>query len=175
MTQFWTTPKKIAFTIALAVIVWMLVGCNPYANDKFFPMPLPSPSGGDTDAMYLQHLYATYNEQYFHNRLTTTPYITMDLANENEADTECTGDDGSGCTIRFNLHYVAAPRTAQSVLLHEMCHIKVWKTHISQAVFPPDSSSEFYHDRVWRSCMLSLDAEGAFRVINIDYYREDIH
>jgi hypothetical protein len=171
--KFWTLPKKIAFTVALGVIAWMLFGCG--SRDKFFPTPLPSTTGGDTDAMYLQHLYATYNEQYFQNRLTLTPVITVDLTGPNEADTGCDGNDGTGCTIRFNLHYTAAPRTAQSVLLHEMCHIKVWKTHVSTDSFPPDPASEFYHDRSWRSCMLSLDAEGAFRVINIDYYREDVH
>lgn len=174
--KFWTNPKKVALVVILAVIVSILFGCAaPISTDKVFNMPIPTSANGDTDAAYLQHLYETYNEQYFNNHLTRIPKIDVDNHTaRNEADTGC-DDDAIECTISFNLHFTAAPRTAQSVLLHEMCHIKVWKSHVTHDRFPPDPASEFYHDRSWRSCMLALDAAGAFRVINIDFYREDIH
>jgi SprT-like family len=175
-STFWTTPKKIAFTIILAVAVWYMFGCANHPHDIYVDIPAPTTSNHDTDAAYLQHLYETYNEQYFGSHLTLTPKITVvDETNTYMADTECKGDDGTDCTLTFNLHYVAAPRTAQSTLLHEMCHIKVWNKHLVKGAFPPDPGSEFYHDRSWRACMLGVDAAGAFRQINIDFYHEDIH
>lgn len=166
--KFWTLPKKIALTIMLAIIAWMLFGCS---DDKFFEHPIPTSANGDTDVTYLERLYATYNEQYFQKRLPLSVKIDIDNHTTNIADTVC-NQQATDCSISFNMKYAAAPRVAEAVMLHELCHIKLWEKHVSHDVFPPSSGSEFYHDSSWRSCMLSLDAQGAFRIINIDYYRE---
>ena len=170
MKPFWTTWKKIVFTIALAVLFWALLGCSQPYHETVIEIATPATSNGDTDAAFLQHAYASYNDQLFGNHLTKTPKIDVDLHNSDMANTTC-DDDGTNCTLSFNLKYVAAPRAAQAVLLHEMCHIKVWSKHLSNE---HDAGSEFYHDRSWRTCMLGLDAQGAFRQINIDYYHEEI-
>lgn len=174
MTQpktFWTTPKKIALTVVLAVMVWLAFGCSQ-PSEKFFQHAIPATANGETDAAYLQHMYAIFNDQYFHNRLTQTPVINTELTGDDMAETVCNNNDGTACKMSFNLHFTASPRVAEGVMLHEMCHVKVWPSHIYVGDFPPASGSEFYHDRVWRACMLSLDTQGAFRVINIDYYQE---
>lgn len=171
---FWTTPKKIAITIALTVLVWMLFGCAyPSHADILVETAAHATLNGDTDAAFLQHEYASFNDQLFGNHLTKTPKIDIDLHNTDMADTTCT-NDGTDCTLSFNMRYVAAPRIAESILLHEMCHIKVWSKHLPPSGENPNPGSEFYHDRSWRACMLSLDSSGAFRQINIDFYHEDI-
>lgn len=163
--KFWTLPKKIAFTIALAILIWALFGCARSIHVD------ESVGSADTDAAFLQREYASYNDQLFGNHLTKTPKIDTDLHSDSMADTTCV-NDGTNCTLSFNLHYVAAPRIADIVLLHEMCHIKLWSKHMPPPGESPNSGSEFYHDRSWRACMLSLDLNGAFRNINIDYYHE---
>jgi len=129
------------------------------------------PMAGDTDQKYLERQYRVYNQQYFDNKLPE-PKIDTRLNNLYEAQTVC-NTDGNNCSISFNLHYVAARRTAQGTLLHEMCHIKTWTKHLNSSLLPPSADSEFYHDKSWRGCMLQLDAQGVFRVINIDFYREE--
>jgi len=173
MKPFWTTWKKVVFTIALAVAFWLLFGCSGHSRDTIVETAAPTSSNGDTDAVFLRHTYTSYNEQLFGNHLTKTPKIDVDLHNNDMADTTCENDDGTDCTLSFNLRYVAAPRAAQTVLLHEMCHIKLWSKHLAPSG-EHDAGSEFYHDRSWRACMLSLDASGAFRQINIDYYHEEM-
>lgn len=169
--KFWTVWKQIAFTIMLAILAVVLFGCSP-PSEKFVDVPLPSASNGETDAAYLQHLYEIYNEQYFQNHLDKAPKINIELTGNNMADTWCDNPDGTGCAIRFNMHYVAAPRVGQTTILHEMCHIKVWpQTFANQPLLP---STVYDHGRSWRSCMLALDMQGAFRQINIDFYNEEV-
>ena len=172
-TVFWTTPKKVVLVVILAVLSSWLLGCQR-SKEKFVPLPAPTASNGDTDAAYLERLYETYNDQYFGNRLTRTPIIDVENEGPDMADSWCDNQDGTGCHISFDLHYTAAPRTAQSVLLHEMCHIKTWSFYADKKVPPGSDYSRLFHGKEWRGCMLSLDAQGAFREINIDYYYENL-
>ena len=157
---------KIIITIILAVICSALFGCaessDPtpaHPGDRYVMVPI---GGDETTVEFLQDSYRIYNEEYFHNRLTKTPKIRIVNNMEAMADTVC---DFGSCTMRFNPRYSAAPRVASLNLLHEMCHIKVW----GQEGVGGNS-----HDRVWRSCMLSLDMQGAFRELLIDRYQEDM-
>jgi hypothetical protein len=170
--KFWTVPKKVILVIMLAIWAsWMFGGSHPL--DKSIDLPKPMASNGDIDTAYLQKLYVIYNDQYFDNRLTKTPEINVELNSEDMADTQC-DDSAADCEIRFNLHYTAAPRVAQQALLHEMCHIRNWSKNLPQDRPAFMDQKAYDHNRGWRTCMLALDAAGAFRQINIDYYREEV-
>ena|SRR5208337_305062 len=156
------TRDKILLAIVLAFLVSWLFGCGK----QDCPVSAPSSTTGETDTAYLERVYRTYNDGYFQNRLTQTPKIDMDES-QNMATTICK-EDGS-CFMHFNFHYVAAPRVARYVMLHEMCHIKTWDKDMQKI---GGNWEQVDHGKVWRSCMLQLDAEGAFREILIDNYEE---
>lgn len=130
-------------------------------QEHFIRIPSTTSASGDVDTLYLNRLYATFNESYFGNKLTKTPKIDM---NETEfmASTLC-NNGTTDCVIHFNPKYILAPRAAALTMLHEQCHVKTWET-----------TEQGDHGRKWRSCMLQLDAEGAFREIIIDNYRENM-
>jgi hypothetical protein len=167
------TRTKILLTIALAVVVWALFGCEggpsiPAKPQEHF-VALPSPTEfGVTDLPYLRNLYATYNEAYFRNRLPKGDDIDIDLAEPKFMASTMCNDDGTQCNIKFNEKFTGAPRVADFTMLHEMCHVKTWGKDLNSKGEQAD------HGRVWRSCMLQLDAEGAFREIIIDNYTEDM-
>lgn len=151
------TRDKILLTILLAVVFFWIFGCGGHVS-------VPAPSNGTVDAAYLQHAYTAYNDEYFQNKLTKTAVIDMDEPNNaNMASTMC-GD--GGCIIHFNPKYVVAPRTGDEVLLHEMCHEKTWMQDMDSLGMQID------HGKHWRSCMLNLDTQGAFRELLIDDYAE---
>ena len=156
-----STTEKIILAVLLAFIVWGLLGCN---RDRI--VYLPEPTSGRPDVQYLNRLYDVYNQEYFRNRLSSAVDIDLDESELHYmASTQCK-DDGTDCTIHFNLSYTLAPRVAQFTMLHEMCHIKTWKRSMELG--------EGDHDRLWRGCMLQLDAEGAFREIIIDNFKEEL-
>ncbi len=85
------------------------------------------------------------------------------LEKKEMATTWCTK---SGCILSFNPKYVLAPRVADSTMLHEMCHLKLWDKEVDT------KGTQVYHGKMWQNCMLQLDAQGIFREIIIDNYRE---
>lgn len=108
--------------------------------------------------------YAGANDEYFGGKLPKNVTITLDETNSGFMASTMVHSDGT-FWIQFNPKYTAAERVANITLLHEMCHIKVWpQTH--DDMFADD------HGPLWRGCMLSLDAQGAFRQQIIDGYRE---
>lgn len=155
-----TRRTKILLTLLLAVLAFNLV------RERFVRILSATSVGGDVDVQYLTNLYAVYNESYFGNKLTKTPKIDM---NETKfmASTMC-NDGMTDCVIHFNPKYILAPRVSDFTMLHEQCHIKTWETDVKT------SGEQADHGRVWRSCMLQLDAEGAFREIIIDHFQEDM-
>ena len=153
------TRYKILITILLAVLFWDLFGCAPEHTAVSATTILET---NRVTVGYLETLYAVDNEAFFHNKLP--PATTIDLLEEKDmASTLC---ENGVCNIKFNLKYVAARRTVALVMLHEMCHIKVWNKEMD--VF----GQQVEHGKLWRSCMLELDAAGAFREILIDNYSE---
>lgn len=166
----WTVGEKIIFTILLAVLFSALFGCA--APQTIGDRPAAHALAGDADAAYVRGLYPVYNARYFGGHLPTDTVFNYELGADNIAETRCLNDDGTGCTISFNEHFAAAQRTAETTLLHEMCHIKVWKTHLLKDKPALDDENVFYHNKSWQTCMLVIDMQGAFREINIDYYTE---
>ena len=170
-TKFWTTPKKIVLTIVLAVIASWLFGCNSQPQYSAGSIYVDvAPPAGDTDEPYLQRLYAGYNDLYFDNKLPKDTQFFNTLGGSNMADTVC-DDLGQNCIMRFNPHYTAAPRTAESTMLHEMCHVKVWTRLLDSNRPAMQDQKEYAHSKPWQSCMLILDTEGALRRNQIDYYQ----
>ncbi len=103
-------------------------------------------------------------EGLFQNKLPKDSEINL-FEETDMASTMCQ-DDGTGCVVKFNLKYVLARRVAEFTMLHEQCHIKIWNKELDS------SGQQVEHGKVWRTCMLQLDATGAFREILIDGYSE---
>lgn len=163
---------KIVLVILLgAVLVWL------FGHEQIDPQ---SSGGGtiviefpsqDTNEALLKRLYATYNDMYFDNKLPKDTQFSNDLGGTNNmADTGC-DNLGQNCTMRFNPHYTAAWRTAEGTMLHEMCHVKTWTRLLDENRPPMMDPQEYAHSDPWQACMLGLDAMGALRRINIDYYK----
>jgi len=150
-----TTRNKVLLTILLAVIFWAIFGCTPRVTTNS-----STRVANDVTVSYLRQSYATYNEEFFRNRLPKDTHIDMSPETDDMATTSC-NLEGTGCVLHFNPRYVLASRVADFTMLHEMCHIKTWG---------PESVK---HGRVWRACMMQLDLQGAFRDIIIDRYWED--
>lgn len=157
-----TTREKVWIAIILAVIFWTVFGCSCPKHDHWVDLP-PTSTEGVTDQKFLESLYTVDNEGYFQNRLLhTTEIVTFDdPLIKKMAYTQC-DDEVTYCTISFNLAYSLAGRTAAYTMLHEQCHIKTWGKEGNG------------HGKVWRSCMLQLDSQGAFRELLIDNYSEDM-
>jgi hypothetical protein len=141
------TSHKIVLTIILAALCVAIFGCAS-----------PQTSRGEINLQYLRDTYASYNELYFHNRLKPAE---IEIGDSDYMATTLCGNGGADCRIRFNPRYTLAPRVASITMLHEMCHVKYW-------------GEDTDHGKLWRSCMLQLDAVGAFREILIDNYSEDL-
>lgn len=167
---FWTTPKKIAITILLALLASALFGCAS-VSEQAVRFPPRTENNGDTDLDFLKKSYSAYNSGYFNDKLSKNTRISYDLGGLDMADTAC-DNNGDYCVMRFNPHYVAAPRVANGVMLHEMCHIKTWTKSLEADRPAMQDKSRYDHNKSWRSCMLELDMHDAFREINIDYYTE---
>jgi hypothetical protein len=168
MTQpnkFWTTGKKIALTIVLAVIATWLFGCDYVRKQTRTYVDNDS----DVNADELKKIYNNYNDLYFDNKLPTDTKFYYDLTGSNMADTGC-DDEGKNCVMRFNPKFTAAYRVAQGTMLHEMCHEKVWTKLLDKDRPAMEDQRAYDHSFVWQGCMLSLDTMGAFRHVNIDYY-----
>jgi len=101
--------------------------------------------------------YDQYNEQYFQNKL---PHDTViDFSEHGPYMATTSTSDGVHFRIAFNEKYAVAARYDHVTLLHEMCHIAT----------PGEEENEGHGPR-WRTCMLVVEAEGAFRAALIDGY-----
>ena len=119
---------------------------------------VPSPTAALSVAQ-LQTTYDAFNEEYFANSLPKNTVVDYD---EYDDDFMATTQviSGKRFHIALNENYTGGARNARLVLLHEQCHIKTWGQDRDQ------------HGKLWRSCMLQLDMQGAFREQLIDGYRE---
>jgi hypothetical protein len=154
-----TTREKVLLTILLAVIASWLSGCNSSSASTSDELP---------NVAFFQQIYDTYNNQYFDNKLPKT--VDIDLLEPNDkfmASTMC-DSIGVNCKIHFNMKYVSADRVARITMKHEMCHVKTWMKDMDSL------GMQVEHGKIWRSCMLQLDIQGAFRQDIIDGYVEEI-
>lgn len=96
--------------------------------------------------------YRVFNEQYFDNKLPKD--VVIDYGESVDMASTIQMSDGR-FHLAFNDRFVAAPRILNIILLHEQCHVKTWK-------------ESPMHGPEWRTCMVGLDAMGAFRTELID-------
>lgn len=165
--------NKILLVVFLGVLASWLFGCSDtptYSSGQIVVDFHPETTTGDVDEPFLRQLYSSYNDLYFDNKLPKDTTVALSLGGNLMADTGCENDNGTECEIRVNPHFVVAGRTAENVMLHEMCHEKVWSRTLEANRSPMEDKWAYDHGKAWQSCMLSLDAMGAFRKINIDNY-----
>jgi hypothetical protein len=141
------TRYKILITIAAALLYFYLVQSHgaPSVAAVYSEAELPA-------------VYADLNEEYFDGQLPKD--AAVDFAERDDRYAAMTRQIASGrFHIALNKDYVAAMETTRLAILHEDCHVKTWGQELDQ------------HGRLWLSCMLALDAEGAFRDQIIYRYR----
>lgn len=146
---------KIVITIALAMLaVWLQDQWDKHCHA----------SVGRCEG--LNAWYDEYNANYFENELPKNVVIDYGEYNPDFMATTSKMSDGR-FHIAFNEEFTKAPRVAHIVLYHEMCHVKTFDEDDLETKYSLGGS----HGPRWRTCMLILDAEGAFRHELIDAYK----
>lgn len=107
----------------------------------------------------LDRRYASNNSEFFDDKLPKDTVIDWaEHGSDNMATTSVLPD--GRFHIAFNEKYCLADRTAHMVLLHEQCHVRTFSEITS------DPRTE--HGPRWRTCMLNLYQQGAFKNELID-------
>lgn len=147
---------KIVITIGLAFLtVWL--------QNRFDKQTAHAVSGRCEG---LPVWYADFNEEYFQNKLPKDTEVDYGEYRTEFMATTSRMKDGR-FHIAFNEDQTKAPRIAHLFLLHEMCHVKTFFEDDPETRDTPGGS----HGPLWRSCMLTLEMEGANRAILIDAYK----
>lgn len=134
------------------------LGENPHIATKIVPAIL---GGNDEPTVSdLLGFYEEYNQQFFGNKLPEN--TTVDYSEADGAMARTTLFNSGRYHIGLNRKYSSANRTARLMVLHEMCHIK----YFSEA-----DEKGLDHGPLWRSCMLTIELQGANRAILIDRYQ----
>jgi len=144
------TRTKILITIALAGLYFALSQ----------HLSAPAVAGKDLPKD-LDKWYAVYNTEFFDDKLPRNPVIDWGEYDGNRMASTTVLPDGR-FHIAFNEKYCLAERTARLVLLHEQCHVQTF-SEVNR-----DPKSE--HGPRWRTCMLNLYQQGAFKKTLIDGY-----
>lgn len=105
----------------------------------------------------LQSQYSSNNDRFFDNKLPKK--VVIDYSETNPLYMATTTEHEDGFHISFNRAFARAGRVDEYLLLHESCHIVAWSDGVG-------------HEARWRTCMLGIDAQGGFREIFIDGYKE---
>lgn len=96
----------------------------------------------------LQRAYRHFNKKWFDNKLPQE-IDTLFSPVDNDLYGYVEMDDNGDWILQINPKYFVDSRIWKMVLLHEMCHIKLY----------PDLS----HGKKWQSAMVELAGKGAFR------------
>jgi len=140
---------RVLITIGLAVL------CSRWVQLCGAPIP----TTGALSVSQLRQAYEEFNEEYFANSLPKDTVVDYGEYDFNDmASTQRLPD--RRFHIALNESYTGGARVARLMILHEDCHIKTWLQEPAK------------HGKLWRSCMLQLDLQGAFREQLIDGYRE---
>lgn len=146
----------------ILLVIFAAILCSWLAqNARLRPMPTPAAA---YSTKKLQETYAGFNGQYFQNSLPKDVVIDYSEYNPEYAATTRPLPDGR-FHIAINETYAGAERMLLITILHEECHVKTWDLDMG-------AGGNDMHGKHWRACMLQLDAQGVFREIIIDGYRE---
>lgn len=138
------TRTKILIAVAAALVYF-------YCQQRFMaPCSTRSDLPKDLDKYYSQ-----YNSEFFNDTLPRDVVIDWGEYNTDRLASTSKLSDGR-FHIAFNEQYTSAGRVARLVLLHEQCHIATW------------SEQPLEHGPRWRTCMLNLYQQGAFKADLID-------
>lgn len=111
----------------------------------------------------LKNLYDMNNERYFGHKLPTDTVVDWGESDDKYMATTDKMSDGR-FHVAFNGNWTRGDQTTEFVMLHEMCHVKLWD----------GTQKGTEHGPKWRACMLELDSMGAFREILINEYKENL-
>lgn len=104
----------------------------------------------------LDELNEGFNSEYFDEKLPDNIVIDWGEYDENKMGSTNVLKDGR-FHIALNAKYSAAYRTAALILLHEDCHVLTWT-----------EEPKVMHGPRWKTCMLNLYQQGAFKPFLID-------
>lgn len=107
----------------------------------------------------LDKQYQIYNSEFFNDKLPRDTVVDWGEYNSDRMGSTTILPDGR-FHIAFNERYCLADRTVHLVMLHEDCHIQTF----SEITRDPKSE----HGPRWRTCMLNLYQQGAFKRDLID-------
>ena len=144
------TRTKIAIAIILALLFYVFIQSGFYREQE---------EANEVSLTELQAAYSTYNITEFNGDLPTDTLIDFNEHDKDDLASTTKLIDGR-FHISFNRKYLTGVRFMNVVMLHEMCHVKMYGDE---------------HGLNWQSCMLDLDGSGAFREILIDGYHEPVH
>lgn len=147
--------RQVILLEIIVLIVIGLVGVSLPAHRSAHALP-GSPHN-------LDKVYQEFNTEYFQDSLPKNVIVDFSETDGNMATTNKLAD--GKFRISFNKKYITAQRIAREIMLHEQCHIKAWG-NLTEEDWETES-----HGKKWRTCMLNLDIEGAFRRELIDYYQ----
>jgi predicted SprT family Zn-dependent metalloprotease len=149
--------KKLLIELGILIVIglFLLACCGCSSN------PVENPVNKLTSNPDLYKFFETANNAYFGDRLPKKIILDWNLTEDNMAQVDVLKN--GLFHISFNEKYCLAERNAHLTMYHEMCHIETWDEK------SPETER---HGPRWRTCMLRLDLQGAFRRELIDYYRE---
>lgn len=104
----------------------------------------------------LSQLYDGYNTEYFFGSLPKTARVEWgEMINPDSGKPDMGQTDRIGPIyhIIISVHYHPSMKEAQITLLHEMCHVQIWQSGLTELD---------QHGPLWKDCMHRLADEGAF-------------
>jgi hypothetical protein len=107
----------------------------------------------------LNKWYQIYNSEFFNDKLPKNTVIDWSEYDDSRMASTSVLPDGR-FHISLNEKYCLANRVARIVLKHEACHVATF----SEITLDPKSN----HGPRWRTCMLNLYQQGAFKGDLID-------
>lgn len=160
-----TLIEKILLTVLLAMVVWAI-------HEQLDPDEAPGEEAAahpNTSAEELRTWYLSDNDNYFGGKLPKDTVINWDDNDPNTMAQTQKFPDGH-FEIQLNSAYAGAERTQLYLLLHESCHIETWAESHPDGIFF-DATKQ--HEKLWRTCMLRIDAADGFRDLFIDEYKRE--
>lgn len=155
------TRTKVALVILL--VLWYFLLCLHFCPKKE-PVTLPALSNVDLPKD-LDKWFEGTNSEFFDEKLPKDTVIDWGEYDNDRMGSTTILPDGR-FHIAFNEKYCLATRVAHLVLLHEECHVFTFSE-----IKKNDPASE--HGPRWRTCMLNLYQQGAFKSDLIDGYKGD--